>query len=75
MHLSIATYCQMIGTFRQSYSLKIPYSVRRLLTIKTLNTKRESVMEQQIFIPHDDKEKANCKALERYLNNMFFVGF
>jgi len=30
-------------------------------------------MEQQIFIPHDEQEVANCKALERYLNSMFFA--
>lgn len=29
-------------------------------------------MEQEIFIPHDEKEKENCQALERYLNSMFF---
>ena len=29
-------------------------------------------MEQEIFIPHDEKEIANCKELEKYLNSMFF---
>ena len=29
-------------------------------------------MEQEIFVPHNQQEKANCKALEDYLNSMFF---
>ena len=29
-------------------------------------------MELEIFIPHDEKEKENCKKLEQYLNSMFF---
>lgn len=29
-------------------------------------------MEQEIFIPHDEKEAENCKALAHYLNSMFF---
>lgn len=29
-------------------------------------------MELEVFIPHNDYEKENCKALEQYLNSMFF---
>lgn len=29
-------------------------------------------MDVEIFIPHDEKEQANCSALEQYLNSMFF---
>lgn len=29
-------------------------------------------MELEVFIPHDAKEEENCRALERYLNSMFF---
>lgn len=29
-------------------------------------------MEAEIFVPHNEKEQENCKALEQYLNSMFF---
>jgi len=29
-------------------------------------------MENEIFVPHNDKEVENCKALELYLSSMFF---
>ncbi len=29
-------------------------------------------MENTIFVPHNEMERANCRALEEYLNSMFF---
>lgn len=29
-------------------------------------------MESTIFVPHDELERENCKALAEYLGSMFF---